>query len=515
MADGVAPYMSPAVMMPSPPRPWKNDAELAQMRLGITPQPESGWNNAAFMDILDSLSIALLSNAQGGNWGQALAQGLAGSSRLSLDRKERERQARRDELMEREYLDKLADREWTRNDKVMQREDEERKRDALIKAIMGGDAPTESGGAGMSMPADTAAAPAGGQGIEPTGSQFNLPPELEMLLPYMDTDDIQSAILDQAKQGTKAPPQRTIIRDGMEVNQEYVGGQWNDVGSGPRWAPEKPADPADQFGSGVSGKSLAAVYTLAPKIADGTATADEQRRYALAYNETFGPKTVIDPTGSTVVIQPGAPDGIPKPNLGQRAQQTQAAPAPNMAAETIDLPGGGSITRTPSTKFTEGQAASALYADRINQAVPIIDQFEGAGLDLGEKSAAGIPIFGNMLVSPEYQRFDQASRDFINATLRRESGAVISPSEFENAYKQYLPQPGDSEQVLSQKRRNRETVLSAMQRSAGPAYSAPASSGDGGQNEKTTPDTEDNPYAGMSDEEVLKQLQEQGYDVGR
>jgi len=37
--------------------------------------------------------------------------------------------------------------------------------------------------------------------------------------------------------------------------------------------------------------------------------------------------------------------------------------------------------------------------------------------------------------------FEQAKKNFVNAVLRLESGAVISPSEFTNADKQYFPQP--------------------------------------------------------------------------
>jgi hypothetical protein len=35
----------------------------------------------------------------------------------------------------------------------------------------------------------------------------------------------------------------------------------------------------------------------------------------------------------------------------------------------------------------------------------------------------------------------QAEQNFINAILRKESGAAISPSEYKNAEKQYFPQP--------------------------------------------------------------------------
>ncbi len=47
----------------------------------------------------------------------------------------------------------------------------------------------------------------------------------------------------------------------------------------------------------------------------------------------------------------------------------------------------------------------------------------------------------NWLKTGDRQAFDQAGRNFINAVLRQESGAVISDTEFDNAYKQYIPQP--------------------------------------------------------------------------
>ena len=73
----------------------------------------------------------------------------------------------------------------------------------------------------------------------------------------------------------------------------------------------------------------------------------------------------------------------------------------------------------------------------------------------------------NRLVSPEFQRFDQAKRDFINAKLRKESGAAIAQSEFDNAAAQYFPVPGDDEKTVEQKRKNRELVTRDLLAEAG------------------------------------------------
>ncbi len=135
--------------------------------------------------------------------------------------------------------------------------------------------------------------------------------------------------------------------------------------------------------------------------------------------------------------------------------------------------------------FNEGQGKAAGYADRMFQSEKIIRQHEQAGTSMQDKLASGVPVVGNYLTSDNYKHFDQAKRDFVNAILRRESGAVISDQEFANAEVQYFPQPGDSPQVIEQKRKNRETAIYGIQRAAGPNY-------EGQQLEQQTPQQPDN-----------------------
>jgi hypothetical protein len=121
----------------------------------------------------------------------------------------------------------------------------------------------------------------------------------------------------------------------------------------------------------------------------------------------------------------------------------------------------------PSPKgMNEAQAKAAGFADRLVEASPLLDTSPPS---VGASVLSGLPG-GNFALTPNQQSFLQAERNFINAVLRRESGAVISDEEFDNARKQYIPQPGDSQQVLEQKRRNRETVQRSFMRDAGPSY---------------------------------------------
>ena len=90
---------------------------------------------------------------------------------------------------------------------------------------------------------------------------------------------------------------------------------------------------------------------------------------------------------------------------------------------------------------TESQSNAMLFAERMAQAEPL---FQNPPPTFGSRFKEGLPGgVGNVMITPESRQFFQAERNFINAVLRKESGAVISDTEFESARKQYIPQPGD------------------------------------------------------------------------
>jgi hypothetical protein len=117
--------------------------------------------------------------------------------------------------------------------------------------------------------------------------------------------------------------------------------------------------------------------------------------------------------------------------------------------------------------LTEGEGTSTIYSGRMRQAQNILGLVEREGTDFAQKIAQNIPLVGNYLTTEEYKSYDQAKRNFVNAVLRRESGAAIAPSEFDSAEKQYFPQPGDTETIIAQKRANRELAIRLMEASAG------------------------------------------------
>lgn len=129
--------------------------------------------------------------------------------------------------------------------------------------------------------------------------------------------------------------------------------------------------------------------------------------------------------------------------------------------------------KAATKNLTEGQAKANLFGSRMLEADRILNDLEGKYNPLAvnaKVAAAEAPIIGgiagwagNAMLGESGQQAEQAQRDFINAVLRRESGAVISEPEFKNAAKQYFPQQGDSKAVLDQKRRNRQLAIRGME----------------------------------------------------
>lgn len=130
--------------------------------------------------------------------------------------------------------------------------------------------------------------------------------------------------------------------------------------------------------------------------------------------------------------------------------------------------------------LTESQGKAAGFGVRANDADSIIRDIGGSGdvqPGLIKRTAEAVPFVGDALgtltnwtQSEPQQKVEQAQRNFINAVLRRESGAVISPEEFDNARKQYFPQPGDEKGTVAQKQANRQATIAALKTEGAHGY---------------------------------------------
>lgn len=206
----------------------------------------------------------------------------------------------------------------------------------------------------------------------------------------------------------KAPPMRTIKSGNREIQQELQrDGTWKEVGNAPLWKPEEGQKPQRQY--------------------------DADRGGWVSSDGSFTPIIGLD----------GKP-------VGPKADN-----------------------KPP----TEAQGKAALFGTRASEAHKTLNDLEtkinttGLALKNSLENVPGIGgalgVAGNSMLSGSQQKVEQAQRNFVNAVLRTESGAVISPQEFENAKKQYFPQPGDGPEVIKQKRENRMTAINGLKTMAG------------------------------------------------
>ena len=162
----------------------------------------------------------------------------------------------------------------------------------------------------------------------------------------------------------------------------------------------------------------------------------------------------------------GSPLPIQLPGGGEG--YIQPPTRPGGPSQILTIPGTNTPAAKPGGTLNDSQSKANLFGTRAQEADKIIAGLAARGIQspsTAQQLTGGEGMLGSLataLATPEQQQIDQAQRDFINATLRRESGAVISPAEFTNARKQYFVQPGDSPQVIAQKARNRQIAIGGI-----------------------------------------------------
>lgn len=141
----------------------------------------------------------------------------------------------------------------------------------------------------------------------------------------------------------------------------------------------------------------------------------------------------------------------------------------------VNPPSGTSLQVDPTTgavtfqqgsgvkPLTEGQSKDTVYATRAAGSLPILDEFGGALTSAGQRAMDMDPtgiVRGQQ--SPEFQKAKQAGDEFLQAILRKDTGAAITTDEMNSYGRTYLPAPGDGPEVLAQKKVARLRALEAM-----------------------------------------------------
>jgi hypothetical protein len=169
------------------------------------------------------------------------------------------------------------------------------------------------------------------------------------------------------------------------------------------------------------------------------------------------PVKAVGGTGKQVYMSPG------------EAVRTGAVVAypPDTGGLTVTTNPDGTTTVTQGKSLTEGQSKDAYYLNNGLNALPTIDEFGTALTSLPTALAGNVKVggvnVGNYAKSSDYQKAEQAGRVFLNAILRKESGAAITPEEDLSYGDTYLPRPGDQPDTLAQKKLAREHAMVGIQ----------------------------------------------------
>lgn len=146
----------------------------------------------------------------------------------------------------------------------------------------------------------------------------------------------------------------------------------------------------------------------------------------------------------------------------------------NSEKQTWEPVGTGEKTKDPAQgkparKLTEQQSKDLVYFQRGEAALTRLDEMEDALTSYKDTALDYVPLANNALTSVDYQKANQAGREFLAAVLRKDTGAAITEQEMDIYGKMYLPQPGEGKEILAQKKEARRVALDAIKTGLGTA----------------------------------------------
>lgn len=155
--------------------------------------------------------------------------------------------------------------------------------------------------------------------------------------------------------------------------------------------------------------------------------------------------------------------------------------------------------------FTEAQAKDNVYVTRARGALEAFEPVANTMANLADRAANLDPtgLVRGRVQSDEFQIAQNAGNEFLQAILRKDTGAAITAQEQELYGQTYLPQPGDNELVMEEKRRARMRALAAIEAGLSPSQMIAQERGiRAGKGDISAP----RPYQNMSDDELKRAL---------
>ena len=119
--------------------------------------------------------------------------------------------------------------------------------------------------------------------------------------------------------------------------------------------------------------------------------------------------------------------------------------------------------------MTESGSKNVIFYDRSKSALelfdPVANSLVSARDAILEKDPTGL---GRYAQSDEFQKAQVLGKDFLAPILRKDTGAAVTPTEWVFYSAIYIPQVGDNEAKLEEKRKARSRAVSAMRKGLNP-----------------------------------------------
>ena len=163
--------------------------------------------------------------------------------------------------------------------------------------------------------------------------------------------------------------------------------------------------------------------------------------------------------------------------------------------------------------FTESESKTNVYATRAQGALDVLEPVAGELTSRGYNLADYVPLgLGREIQSDDFQVAQQAGLEFLQAILRKDTGAAITQEETDSYGKTYLPQPGDSEAVIEAKRQSRIRAINAIESgmSAQQMLARDRALIKSAQEERGKPTSRVPDFRSMTDEELDAWIEENG-----
>ncbi len=197
------------------------------------------------------------------------------------------------------------------------------------------------------------------------------------------------------------------------------------------------------------------------------------------YNEDTGEWITAPNAGEKPGFRQATPEeaaayGAPAGQFGPDGRFYPVNPPSGMSIES-DGQGGFRMVQGPGAgggkAFTEGQTKDMVYSTRARGALPTLNEYEAALAEYRDRLLDNDPtgFARGRWQSEDYQVARAAGDEFLQAILRKDTGAAITAQEQDLYGKTYLPQPGDSAEVISYKRQARERAIAAIESGMSPA----------------------------------------------